>query len=189
MEIKLPCYDSLKLVPIEQLQANDYNPNKMDRRMFELLKKSIVEDGLTMPIVTYHDKENDKYIIVDGFHRYSTLLKLGVKKVPISIIDKNISKRKISTIRHNKAKGTHQLDLVAKVLKDLMADKSMSYAEIMDKLGMIAEEVVIYDKEFKISNEFDDVDFSNSWSRDHDKEAELYHKVELDELLNEYEED
>ena len=77
-KIKFPCFDNLKMVNIKKLKANDYNPNKMDRRMFELLKKSITEDGLTMPIVTFYNEKEDVYEIVDGFHRYSVLLKMKV---------------------------------------------------------------------------------------------------------------
>ncbi len=36
----------------------------------DLLELSIREDGFTQPLVCYHDKEQDKYILIDGFHRY-----------------------------------------------------------------------------------------------------------------------
>jgi ParB-like chromosome segregation protein Spo0J len=150
---------------MDKIQANDYNPNKMEAKMFRLLKKSITEDGLTMPIVTFYDSEADKYIIVDGFHRYTVLLRLKVAEVPVSVIDKPINDRRISTIRHNKAKGTHQLALVKANFNELMSDPNMSLPEIAERLGLEAEEVVIYRRGAKVTEAFGDSNFSNSWER------------------------
>ncbi|MDD5526965.1 MAG: ParB N-terminal domain-containing protein, partial [Candidatus Omnitrophica bacterium] len=71
-QVKFPCM-SPKLVPMEKVQANEYNPNKVASVEYQLLKQSIEADGVTMPIVTFHDVENDRYIVVDGFHRYKIL--------------------------------------------------------------------------------------------------------------------
>ena len=57
-------------VPIEKIQANDYNPNSVASTEMRLLYVSIKEDGYTQPIVTIYDKQLDKYVIIDGFHRY-----------------------------------------------------------------------------------------------------------------------
>lgn len=179
--IKFPCLN-VKLVPIEKVQANDYNPNKMEAKMFRLLKKSIVEDGLTMPIVTYYDEIQDKYIIVDGFHRYSVLLKL-VDEIPVSVIDKPINDRRISTIRHNKAKGTHQLDLIKANFNELLKDPNLKLADISERLGLEAEEVVIYRRGAKISDEFKNQEHSNSWERN--PEDKILYK---NKKYNEYEE-
>lgn len=73
-----PAYD-IRRVPIEKIRANAYNPNRTAPPEFQLLERSILEDGYTMPIVCYYDKEQDFYEIVDGFHRYlvmKTLKKL-----------------------------------------------------------------------------------------------------------------
>ena len=69
-----PVYN-IKRVPVEKIEANDYNPNKVATKEMELLYTSIKEDGYTMPIVCYYDEKRDKYIIVDGFHRYSIIKK------------------------------------------------------------------------------------------------------------------
>ena len=60
----------VKWVPIDQVQANDYNPNIVASMELKLLGVSISHDGYTQPIVTIYDKDSDKYVIVDGFHRY-----------------------------------------------------------------------------------------------------------------------
>lgn len=176
-KITFPCLNP-KLVPIEQLQANDYNPNKMESKMFRLLKKSIVEDGLTMPIVTFYDASIDKYIIVDGFHRYTVLLKMKIPAVPVSIIDKPIEERMMSTIRHNKAKGTHQLALVKTIFQRLLQKKSK--ADIAEGIGAEPEEVVIYSKGASIAEEFKNGKYSNSWERNPDDKI-LYQSKKVDE--------
>ena len=165
---------NVRMVPADQVVANDYNPNKMMPKMLRLLKKSIVEDGVTQPIVTYYDSERDIYIIVDGFHRYTVLKQLKVPEMPIVTIDKDISERRISTIRHNKAKGTHQLDLVKQNFQSLVAENKFSLAEIADKIGAEAEEVVVYTKKGSIIEEFKNQNFSNAWERD--KKSKISYK-------------
>lgn len=176
-ELKFPCM-SPRLIPIDKLRANDYNPNKMESKMFKLLKRSITEDGLTMPIVTFYDSENDVYEIVDGFHRYSVLLKMKVTEVPVSVIDKPLEERMMSTIRHNKAKGTHQLKLVSAIFNKLLSKLPM--AKIAEGIGAEAEEVVIYRKGAVLKDEFKDLKYSNSWERNPEDKI-LYTKPKADE--------
>lgn len=176
-KIEFPCLN-VKLVPIEKVVPNGYNPNKMENRMFRLLKKSIVEDGLTMPIVTYYDNEKDIYEIVDGFHRYTVLLKMKIKEIPVSVIEKPIEERMMSTIRHNKAKGTHQLKLVSNIFNSLLEKKSMP--EIAEGIGAEAEEVVIYRKGGILKDEFKDLKHSNSWERNPEDKI-LYTKKKYNE--------
>lgn len=104
VDIEFPVLN-IKMVDIDKVVANDYNPNKVAPPEMKLLKHSIEEDGYTQPIVTYYDKENDQYIVVDGFHRYRCAKEyFHLKKVPIVTIDKNLSNRMASTIRHNRAR-------------------------------------------------------------------------------------
>ena len=72
MSFKSPVYN-VKAVPIDKVKANDYNPNSVAPPEMALLETSVWEDGYTQPVVTYYDKENDLYVVVDGFHRYLTL--------------------------------------------------------------------------------------------------------------------
>ncbi len=104
-----PVYGVLR-VPIEKVQSNDYNPNAVAPPEMALLETSIWEDGYTQPVVTYYDKENDKYIVVDGFHRYLTLK--NSKRIferengtlPCVVINKEIGDRMAST-RSSRATG------------------------------------------------------------------------------------
>lgn len=135
----------VKAIPLDKIHANGYNPNKVATKEMELLYISIKEDGYTMPIVCYYDSENDTYEIVDGFHRYLTMKnhkdiydrENGC--IPVSVIDKPISERMASTIRHNRARGKHEVELQASLVSMLKA--GWPEAKIMKELGMTAEEV------------------------------------------------
>lgn len=108
-EIEFPVLN-VKMVDIDKVVANDYNPNKVAPPEMWLLKHSIEEDGYTQPIVTYYDKERDIYIVVDGFHRYRCAKEyFNLKQIPVVTIDKDLENRMASTIRHNRARGTHQI--------------------------------------------------------------------------------
>ena len=72
-EFRSPVYNVIA-VPMEKIEANDYNPNHVAKREMDLLYQSIKADGYTMPVVAFYDQERDKYIIVDGFHRYTIML-------------------------------------------------------------------------------------------------------------------
>lgn len=141
-----PVYNVLA-VPIEKIQANTYNPNHVAPPEMKLLYDSIKCDNYTMPIVCYYLPDIDKYEIVDGFHRYTTML---VHKdiyerehglLPVVVIDKPLSDRMASTVRHNRARGTHDIDLMVNIVTELK-ESGMSDAWILKHLGMDAEELL-----------------------------------------------
>src|ERR1700677_1641306 len=117
-EFKSPVYNVIA-VPIDKVVANDYNPNSIAPPEMALLETSIWEDGYTMPVVTFYDKEKDLYIVVDGFHRHLTIKNSARIRerekglLPIVVIDKDINDRMASTIRHNRARGSHNIDLMS----------------------------------------------------------------------------
>ena len=125
-KFKSPVYNIIA-VPIEKIEANDYNPNHVAKREMDLLYQSIKADGYTMPIVCYYDENYDKYIIVDGFHRYTIMLRhkdiyeRENGMLPVSVINKDISDRMASTVRHNRARGKHEVELQASLVGMLKA--------------------------------------------------------------------
>lgn len=139
-----PVYN-IKKVPVNQIESNDYNPNKVATKEMELLYQSIKADGYTMPIVCFYDKESDKYIIVDGFHRYriikehKDIYEREDGCLPISVIEKDINDRMASTIRHNRARGKHEVELQANLVS--MLKEGWNENKIMKELGMTLEEV------------------------------------------------
>ena len=161
-KLTFPCMD-VKLVEIEKVIANDYNPNKVANPEMKLLAHSIEEDGLTMPIVTFYDKKIDKYVVVDGFHRF-TILKECFKSdvIPVVTIDKDIKERMASTVRHNRARGVHRVDLQAEMVVDLVK-KGWSDDNIAKHLGMTFEEVLRLKQVTGIKEVFKNRNFSRSW--------------------------
>ena len=81
--VKLPCMEPV-LVPIEKVQANNYNPNNVSSDNMRLLLQSILDNGFCFPVVTIYDDLMDKYVIIDGFHRYQIFRDyLGAKEIPV----------------------------------------------------------------------------------------------------------
>ena len=146
MDYKSPVYN-VKAVPIEKVQANSYNPNHVAPPEMKLLYDSIKSDGYTMPIVCYYLSDVDKYEIVDGYHRYTVMLthkdiyEREGGMLPIVVIDKPLSDRMASTVRHNRARGTHDIDLMVNIVAELK-EAGMSDAWILKHLGMDAEELL-----------------------------------------------
>ena len=162
-----PVYN-VQRVPVEKIRANAYNPNHVAPPEMKLLYKSILEDGYTMPIVCYYVEEDDMYEIVDGYHRYTTMVLhkdiYGREGgcLPVSVIDKPLEDRMASTIRHNRARGEHSVELMTNIVAELV-ESGMSDAWIMKNIGMDAEELLRLKQLSGLQSLFKDADFSKSW--------------------------
>jgi len=164
-EIKWTCLN-VKLVPIEKVIANDYNPNTVNTPEMELLATSILEDGLTMPIVTFYDEKLDKFIVVDGFHRYKNLkYKFKCEEIPVVTIDKPIQDRMASTIRHNRARGVHKVDLMSEIVLKLL-ELGWTDENIANHLGMEFEEILRLKQITGVATIFKKRSYSRSWEID-----------------------
>lgn len=181
---KSPVYNVLS-VPMEKVKSNDYNPNKVAPPEMELLEISIWEDGYTQPIVTYHDEENDVYIVVDGFHRYLTMFNSQRIKerengmLPVVVINKQIGERMASTIRHNRARGTHNVELMSTIVAEL-TEMGKGDAWICKHIGMSKDELLRMKQITGLASLFKDRDFSDSWEADVD--ALKQRDVDLNDL-------
>lgn len=161
-EITFPVLD-VKMVDIDKVVANDYNPNKVAPPEMRLLKHSIEEDGYTQPIVTYYDKDKDIYIIVDGFHRYRCAKEyFHLKQIPIVTINKNLDDRIASTIRHNRARGTHQILDMGKIVMEL-TKSGWNDSTISLHLGMELDEIIKLKQVNGLKEAFANHEFSKSW--------------------------
>lgn len=161
-KIEMPVLN-VKMVNIEKVVANDYNPNKVAPPEMQLLKHSIEEDGYTQPIVTYYDKENDKYIVIDGFHRYRCAKEFfHLKQIPVVTIEKDLENRMASTIRHNRARGTHQIVDMSHIVLDL-TNMGWSEEKISKHLGMELDEIIRLKQITGLKDMFANHVFSKSW--------------------------
>lgn len=165
-----PVYNVIA-VPVERIHANSYNPNAVAPPEMALLELSIWEDGYTMPIVCYKIPDSDEYEIVDGYHRY-TVMRTSARirereggMLPVVVIDKPISNRMASTIRHNRARGTHSIDLMRNIVAELVAS-GMGDAWIRKHIGMDADELLRLKQLSGIAALFADREFSQAWEPD-----------------------
>lgn len=184
MEYKSPVYNVIS-VPMEKVKANDYNPNKVAPPEMELLEVSIWEDGYTQPIVTYYDKDNDIYIVVDGFHRYLTMFnseRIRERErgmLPVVVIEKQIDDRMASTIRHNRARGTHNVELMSTIVSELI-EMGKGDAWICKHIGMSKDELLRMKQITGLASLFNNTDFSDSW--DVDVDALKQRDIDLNDL-------
>lgn len=164
---KSPVY-SIRRIHIDKITPNDYNPNSVAPPEMKLLETSILDDGYTMPIVCYYNEEKDIYEIVDGFHRYSAMK--NNKEIydredghlPVSVINKPIEERMASTIRHNRARGTHDIQLESAMVKELV-ESGKGDRWIAQKLGFSVDKVLRLKQITGLASLFKDKEFSKSW--------------------------
>lgn len=162
--MKSPVYN-VKAVPLEKIRANSYNPNSVAEPEMKLLETSIWEDGYTMPVVCYYIEEEDVYEIVDGYHRYTTLKtseRIREREkglLPVAVIDKDESSRMASTIRHNRARGEHSVELMSNIVAELV-ESGMSDQWIRKHIGMDQDELLRLKQITGIASLFANKDFS-----------------------------
>lgn len=164
---KSPVYGVIA-VPFDKVIPNTYNPNSVAPPEMKLLYDSIREDGYTMPIVCYYSERRDLYVIVDGFHRWRVMKEhediFNREKgmLPVSVIDKPISNRMASTIRHNRARGSHNVDLMSNIIKELH-ELGRSDNWISKHLGMGRDEILRLKQITGLAALFRDIDFGQAW--------------------------
>ena len=169
---KSPVYQ-VRPVPISKVVANDYNPNAVAPPEMELLETSIREDGYTQPVVTVYDPENDNYVVVDGFHRFLVLKNskdINEREngmLPCVVLDKDMSDRMASTIRHNRARGSHNIELMSSIVAELV-EMGKGDRWICKNIGMSADEVLRMKQITGLASLFANKDFSDSWEVEND---------------------
>ena len=189
MQFKSPVYNVIA-VPIEKVKPNTYNPNAVAPPEMKLLYDSIKEDGYTMPVVCYYIKSRDLYIIVDGFHRYRIMLEhrdiyeREGGMLPVSVIDKPMDHRMASTIRHNRARGTHDVDLMSNIVRELH-EIGRTDAWIARHLGMDKDEILRLKQITGLAALFKDEQFGKAWIPDDDDDDEPHIDEISDEELDE----
>jgi ParB-like chromosome segregation protein Spo0J len=161
--------DFVRWVKFDNVRANDYNPNSVAPPEMELLRLSIMEDGYTQPIVT--NLEEDTRVVIDGFHRNRVAREcedvgkrvdgyLPVVQIRSSQADKE--HRMASTIRHNRARGKHQVEAMTAIVLDLKR-RNWSDTKIGKQLGMDQDEVLRLTQIGGLADAFADKQFSEAW--------------------------
>lgn len=162
--------DCVLWVKHDQVTPNSYNPNNVAPPEKRLLQKSLEADGFTQPVVVYRQK--DHYEIVDGFHRHALATgKASLKRqlkgyVPVSCLSAQSSEtagRMASTIRHNRARGRHQINAMADIVREL-SQLGWSDEKISAELGMDADEVLRLRQMSGLLDLFADRQYSQGWT-------------------------
>lgn len=164
--------DRLRWVKAEDVRANDYNPNSVAPPEMELLELSVFEDGYTQPIVTWDD--NGDIEVIDGFHRN----RVGRESeriaerihgyLPVVVANSDRSDkgdRMAATIRHNRARGKHQIGAMADIVLDLKR-RNWTDNKIAKHLGMEPDEVLRLSQITGLAEMFADREFSEAWEAD-----------------------
>jgi ParB-like chromosome segregation protein Spo0J len=152
------------MVKRDMVKVNNYNPNNVPHDKMELLKQSIIDNGFCFPIVTIWSEDDEKYIVVDGEHRYTISMPewLDLPEVPIVVLKHDISQRMAATIQFNKARGVHAVDGDAEIVKAL-TQQGLTDEEISKHLGIDSETILRYKSLTGITELFSGVSYSRSW--------------------------
>lgn len=159
VEKKISTLEELKVdyVSVDSVFPNAYNPNRQSDREFELLVKSMMEDGFTTPILV-QKKTNT---IIDGEHRWRAAHHIGLTEIPVVYVDMTEEQARISTLRHNRARGSEDIELSLKILKDLRSLGALDWA--IDSLNISDKELNAFLNDIPVPEIQANEEYSTSW--------------------------
>lgn len=158
----------VEIVPMDMLIANEYNPNRMPDVEMNLLKDCILKYGFLFPILTWWDKRAEKYRIIDGYHRYEVLKRIGAEDVAILNLDLSYHDAVQLTVLMNRIKGLHQVELMSDLVVKL-EDLGVEDDEICENLGMEPEEFIRLKQQLGISHAFRNHKYTKAWKIEKNK--------------------
>lgn len=180
--------NNVQWIPLEKVHANNYNPNSVASQEMKLLYISIKNDGYTQPVVTIYDKKKDRYVIVDGFHRYSIMRRFKdiyddcEGKLPcVVLIDKTTNDLMASTIRHNRARGKHSINGMSNIVMEMLMNGA-SDVEICNELGLEPEELVRLKYVTGYAKLYEGREFSKSMMTEKQIQEKLKYQKEQEEI-------
>ncbi len=147
----------IEYVGVDSIKPNNYNPNRQSEHDFELLLKSMEEDGFTQPIIVQQDTK----MIVDGEHRWRAASTLGYKEIPVVFVEMTPEQMRIATLRHNRARGSEDLELSVQVLRDLQELGAMDWAQ--DSLMLSDDEINRLLEDIPVPEALANEDYNQSW--------------------------
>lgn len=155
---------AVRLVPRDQVVANSWNPNSVPPEKMELLQQSIRDNGFCFPVVTIYDPDQDRFVVIDGFHRWTIFGPdwLDWRVIPIVVLTHDMAQRMTATIQFNKARGVHQVDLDADVIRALI-EQGLSEEEIADRLKLDLDTIHRYKSLTGIAELFAKTPYSRAW--------------------------
>lgn len=163
VNVIVPC-TRVALVARHLVRANTYNPNTVPGDRLALLVRSIVDNGFCFPVVTILDAADEMFVVIDGFHRWLVTGPdwLGLSYVPIVVLTHDITQRMTATMQFNKARGHHQVDLDAEIVRELIT-QGLGETEIAARLGLDEEAVHRYKQISGVASVFARTPYSLAW--------------------------
>lgn len=153
---------NVKLIPIDKVIANDYNPNVMPSSLMELLWECVSKFGFLFPVITTFDKEKQMYRIIDGFHRYEDFRRNGKKYIAVLDLQIPLHDAIILTVLMNRIKGFHQVEGMSKLVQKLEYF-GLEDVEVCKAFDMEPEEFLRLKQQLGIAHSFRHHDYSKSW--------------------------
>ena len=162
-QVLIPCANTI-LARREMVMANTYNPNHVSDDKMELLYQSIIDNGFAFPAVVIWDEDQRLFVVVDGFHRYmvSGPKWLDMSHVPVAVLAHDAAQRMVATWQFNKARGSHEVDLDADLIRALI-QQGMDEADIVKHLGIDLDTVHRYKQVTGIAELFKNAVYSMAW--------------------------
>lgn len=159
---------AVRWVPADDVVRNDYNPNRVFGEEMSLLHTSIKADGYTQPIVVFRDEERGKWVVVDGFHRSEVgktradIRERCLGHLPVVVIDKPLADRMASTVRHNRARGTHSVAGMSTLVFSML-EAGVAETKICEQIGCSPEELKRLKVTTGFAKLFKDHEYSTAW--------------------------
>lgn len=167
-KVPVPCCNTI-LVRTSMVAANLYNPNSVPPDRMELLRQSILDNGFCFPVVVIWDDDLERFVVIDGFHRTT----IGGPKwldfdyVPVVVLHHTMAQRMAATMQFNRARGMHQVDLDAEIVRAL-AEQGLDEETIGQKLGMDVDAVYRYKQATGVAALFANTSHSPAWEMEDD---------------------
>lgn len=166
MKIEEMPISTVKWIPVDELSANDYNPNVVYTPEMKLLALSILKNGWIQPVLVTQNN-----VIIDGYHR-STLCRTDEKvrkltdgKVPCVVMNLSEADRMLLTIRINRAKGQHIALKMSDIIHKLVNELGVTIDEVCKQIGATRDEIdlLLMDNVFAKKNITEESKFSTAW--------------------------
>jgi hypothetical protein len=117
------------------IEPNDWNPNFMKTELVTALSTQIQQKGFLQQILVYKPEGKEKYVIVDGEHRWSEAITLGLPEIEVVFIDEQVVEEiKSLTLSMNLLRGEFDRDKLDKLILDLK--NKYSLLELVEKSGL-----------------------------------------------------
>ena len=131
----------IRMVGINDVESNPYNPNSMEAEFFEALTAEVKATGMPQPIlVRPHPDTPGKFMIVDGEHRWKSSRIAGKKRIAVVVVPYTESEAKVRTLAMNGLRGQNIPIRLARLLVDL--HKEYTPAQVRQMTGIGEEEQI-----------------------------------------------